>query len=76
LQTGDDLFSLGRREDAHKEWGAIAKSLSGPIETYEPRLLVVLGAADLRLERSAAAAVVAKRLRDISSLPDTDNQKL
>lgn len=75
LQTGDDLSSLGRTEDAHKEWEAIAHSLSGPIETYEPKLLVILGAADQRLERSAAAAVVAKRLRGISSPSNTENPK-
>lgn len=75
LQTGDNLSSLGREPDAHQEWETIARSLSGPIATYEPRLLVLLKAANLRLGRPAAAEIVAKRLRDISTLPDTDSRQ-
>lgn len=76
LQIGDDLSSLSRADEARKEWEAIAQSLSGPITTYEPKLLVVLQAADIRLARPAAAEFVAKHLRDMSTLPDAGNQQL
>lgn len=36
LQTGDELAELGRLTDAREDWGAIANSLSGPVESYEP----------------------------------------
>jgi tetratricopeptide (TPR) repeat protein len=64
LQTGDDFAALGRVADAREAWGAIVRSLSGPLEKYEPRLLVVLAAADVRLGHPAEAAVINKHLRD------------
>jgi eukaryotic-like serine/threonine-protein kinase len=67
LQTGDDLSSLGRTEDARQDWEAIAQSLAGPIETYEARLLVILEATQMRLGRSTAAQAIAKRLRELSA---------
>jgi tetratricopeptide (TPR) repeat protein len=67
LQTGDDLSALGRQDDARKKWEAILRSLPGPIESYEPRLLMVLETADARLARPAAAASIAKHLRAMSN---------
>jgi tetratricopeptide (TPR) repeat protein len=67
LQTGDDLSALGRVEDGRENWGAIVQSLSGPLEQYEPRLLVILQAADVRLGRPAAAQIVTKRLQSLGS---------
>jgi hypothetical protein len=69
LQTGDDLATLGRLSDARSEWETITKGLSGPVEIYEPKLLLILEAADVRLGRTASAAVIAKRLRDMSRQP-------
>jgi tetratricopeptide (TPR) repeat protein len=66
LQTGIELSLLGRADDARKEWAAVVQSLSGPLEKYEPKLLVFLEAAQMRLGQRAAAEVVAKRLRDMS----------
>jgi hypothetical protein len=62
LQTGDDLAALGRTSDARAQWTAAADDLNGPLERYEPRLLVVLARADKRLGRTAAARVVTQRL--------------
>jgi len=62
LQTGDDLAASGRPQEAIDEWSAIVQSLSKPIETYEPDLLLVLRAADQRLGRTQDASVVAARL--------------
>jgi tetratricopeptide (TPR) repeat protein len=62
LQTGDELAALGRLPDAREDWGAIADGLSAPVETYEPKLLVILEAAEMRLGRSTAAQAIAKRL--------------
>jgi hypothetical protein len=38
------------------------QSLSKPIETYEPNLLMILKAADERLGRAQDASVIAQRL--------------
>jgi tetratricopeptide (TPR) repeat protein len=65
LQTGDELAALGRLEDAREDWGAITKSLSGPAQSYEPKLLVILEAAHMRLGHTTAAEVIAERLRDM-----------
>jgi tetratricopeptide (TPR) repeat protein len=62
LQTGNDLAASGRPQEANDEWTAIVQSLSKPIETYEPDLLMVLKAADERLGRSRDALVIAQRL--------------
>jgi tetratricopeptide (TPR) repeat protein len=69
LQTGDDLFALGRPEDARSTWGAVVQSLSDPLDNYEPKLLVILQAADTRLGRTAAAQIVTKRLQSLASQP-------
>lgn len=66
LQTGNDLSALGREMEARDTWNAIAQSLANPIETYEPRLLIVLEEADLRLERLSAARAIVKRVDDLS----------
>jgi hypothetical protein len=66
LKTGDDLSALGRRDEAREQWSTIVHSLPGPIETYDPELLVVLSAADVRLGRAEAAQDIAKRLRILS----------
>jgi len=59
------LAALGRMQDAREQWDAIIKNLSGPIDHYEPKLLVVLAAADLRVGRPADAAVVTRRLTNL-----------
>jgi hypothetical protein len=65
MQTGDDLAALGRLEDAREDWEAISKSLAGPVDSYEPKLLVILEAADMRLGQPAAAEVIAQRLKNM-----------
>jgi hypothetical protein len=69
LQTGDDLNALGRAQEARVEWGSIVQSLADPITTYEPKLLVVLEAADSRLGRQEAARVISKYLTALSVPP-------
>jgi tetratricopeptide (TPR) repeat protein len=69
LQTGDDLAALGRARDAREQWDSIVSSLSNSAETYEPRLLVLLEAADHRLGRAADALVIARRLEELSRPP-------
>jgi tetratricopeptide (TPR) repeat protein len=76
LQTGDDLFALGRLENARGNWEAIVQSLSEPLDKYEPKLLVILEAADVRLGHQAAADVIAQRLRDMSGPRGNGNQSL
>jgi hypothetical protein len=62
LQAGDDLSALGRGADARRQWAAAAADLSGPLDRYEPRLLVALQGADARLGRPVAARAAARRL--------------
>lgn len=62
LQTGDDLAALGRTAEARAQWTAAADDLNGPLDRYEPRLLVALARADKRLGRIAAARGAAQRL--------------
>jgi tetratricopeptide (TPR) repeat protein len=62
LQTGDDLAALGRASDARAQWTAAAADLNGPLDRYEPRLLVVLADADKRLGRTADARAAHRRL--------------
>ncbi|MGC2657980.1 MAG: hypothetical protein WA324_08375, partial [Bryobacteraceae bacterium] len=62
LQTGDDLAALGRVEEAKTQWNAVVEGLAGPIEIFEPKLLVILRAAKLRLSDFTAAALIAQRL--------------
>jgi hypothetical protein len=69
LQTGDDLAALHRPAEARARWTAAADDLSGPLDRYEPRLLVVLAGADNRLGRVAAARAAARRLATL--LPAT-----
>jgi tetratricopeptide (TPR) repeat protein len=69
LQTGDDLAALGRTADARAQWTAAADDLNGPLDRYEPQLLVVLAGADKRLGRIAAARATARRLATL--LPAT-----
>jgi hypothetical protein len=70
LQVGNDLAALGRAQEARDEWDAILHSLSGPMESYEPKLLVVLEAADRRLGRLADAEAIAQRLANLSRSPN------
>ena len=67
LQTGDDLAALGRTAEARAQWTAAAADLNGPLERYEPRLLVVLARADKRLGRTAASRAAAERLSTLLS---------
>ena len=62
LQTGDDLAALGRVAEARARWSDAAADLSGPLDRYEPRLLLLLEDADSRLGRSGAARAVSVRL--------------
>ena len=71
LQSGDDLAAMNCLEEARKMWGAVEMSLAHGIDAYEPRLLIVLEAADQRLGRSAAAHDIAKRLASLSRPPGT-----
>ena len=65
LQTGDDLATLGRPQDAKTQWTAIVRDLDAPLDSYEPRLLVVLAAAQTRLGNAAEAQAVTKRLQSL-----------
>ncbi|HEY2480672.1 MAG TPA: hypothetical protein VGI30_00560, partial [Caulobacteraceae bacterium] len=69
LQTGDDLAALGRTAEARAQWTAAADDLNGPLDRYEPQLLVVLAGAAKRLGRIAAARAAARRLATL--LPAT-----
>jgi tetratricopeptide (TPR) repeat protein len=62
LHAGDDLAALRRPPEARAQWTAAAADLSGPVERYEPRLLMILAAADRRLGRAADARAVGARL--------------
>jgi tetratricopeptide (TPR) repeat protein len=66
LQTGDHLSALGRHEEARAQWAGILRSLAGPVENYDPSLLLVLEGANRRLGNTAAAQLIARRLRDPS----------
>lgn len=66
LQLGDDLAALGRLQEAREQWTGIANSLSGPLATYEPKLLKVLALAYARLGRAADARAVIDHLRELS----------
>jgi eukaryotic-like serine/threonine-protein kinase len=67
LQTGDDLAALGRAQEAQVEWDAIVQSLANPIANYEPKLLVVLAAAESRLGHAEAARAISKYLATLSA---------
>jgi tetratricopeptide (TPR) repeat protein len=67
LQSGDDLAALGRAHEAHVEWEAIVASLPKAIAAYEPKLLVVLEAADNRLDRREDARVISQYLASLSA---------
>jgi tetratricopeptide (TPR) repeat protein len=62
LQTGDALAATGRPQEGNDEWTAVVQSLTKPIETYEPDVLLILKAANERLGRSQDASAVAARL--------------
>ena len=66
-QTGDDLAALHRTAEAHAHWAAAADDLNGPLDRYEPRLLMVLAGADKRLGRTAAARAATQRLSTLLS---------
>jgi tetratricopeptide (TPR) repeat protein len=65
LQTGDELSASGRGEEARAEWTTIARSLSGPLTGYEPKLLIVLEAADKRLGQFEEADAVARHMESL-----------
>jgi tetratricopeptide (TPR) repeat protein len=69
LQTGDDLAVLGQAHDARVEWEAIVASLPNALATYEPKLLVVLEAAENRLDRREDARAIANYLANLSAGP-------
>jgi len=65
LQTGEDLAALRRSGEAKEQWNVVIKNLSGPIESYEPRLIEVLASAESRLGRTADAQLATKRLQNL-----------
>jgi tetratricopeptide (TPR) repeat protein len=67
LQTGDDLAASSRVADARMLWTAIVDNLAKPSKAYEPKLLVVLQAADSRLDRPDAAQEIAHYLTSLSA---------
>jgi tetratricopeptide (TPR) repeat protein len=69
LQAGDDLAALGRAQDARATWDAIVNSLPDPVTSYDPKLLIVLEAADTRLLRREDAQNIAKYLANLSAAP-------
>jgi hypothetical protein len=69
LQTGDAFAALGQAQDARSAWGAIVQSLPAPVTSYEPKLLIVLEAADTRLLRREHARIIAKYLAGLAAVP-------
>lgn len=67
LQTGDDLAALGRTQDARAAWDAIVNSLPNPATSYEPKLLVVLEAAETRLQRREDARIISQYLARLAA---------
>jgi tetratricopeptide (TPR) repeat protein len=62
VQAGDDLTALGRERDARQEWQAVIDGLPGEPGRYEPKLLKILAAAELRLGKAAEARQITERL--------------
>lgn len=67
LQMGDDLAALGRTIDAQATWSEIANSLKDPLDTYEPRVLLLLKETDQRLALPSEMLLVAQRLDAMSA---------
>ena len=66
LQLGDHLATTGAVREANEQWAAIVTSLPGPLESYEPRLLLVLAAAQSRRGNLTAAQAIDEKLRILS----------
>lgn len=69
LQTGDDYAAMRRTDEARNQWTDITRSFADRIDDYEPKLLILLEAADQRLGRSDAVHEIAKRLASLSREP-------
>lgn len=69
LHLGDDLAALGRAQDARVQWRAIVGSLPSAVSAYEPKLLVVLEAANSRLGRDEDARAISQYLAGLSQAP-------
>jgi tetratricopeptide (TPR) repeat protein len=69
LQTGDDFAALGRSQEAREQWAAVVRSLSGPVENYEPSLLETLATAQSRLGKTVEAQAVTHRLQSLFRPP-------
>lgn len=69
LQYGEDLAALGRAQDARAAWDAIVTSLPDPMTSYEPKLLIVLEAAETRLQHREDARIIAKYVTGLSASP-------
>jgi tetratricopeptide (TPR) repeat protein len=66
LQSGDCLAAIGNLKEARAQWLAVATTISGDINGYEPKLLQVLAAAEFRLGQRREADLVRNRLRELS----------
>lgn len=66
LQSGDCLAAVGKLKEARAQWLTVTTTISGNIDSYEPKLLQVLAAAEFRLERRPEADLVRNRLRELS----------
>jgi tetratricopeptide (TPR) repeat protein len=66
LQSGDSLAAMGKVKEARAQWLAVTTTCSGDLAAYEPKLLQVLAAAELRLGRKTEADLVTGRLRELS----------
>jgi tetratricopeptide (TPR) repeat protein len=61
LQSGDDLAALGRRSEAVRQWSQVLAG-SSPAEVHDPKLLVLLQAADARLGHADQARAIGRDL--------------
>ena len=66
LQLGDALAGLGQNDDARREWAAVMNSLTLPLGDIEPKLLVVLSAAESRLGLVREASEVTQYVASVS----------
>jgi tetratricopeptide (TPR) repeat protein len=69
LQTGNDLAAIGRQQEARDQWITVVRNLSGPLSTFEPRLLETLAQAQNRLGLNGEANETSGRLRNLFGTP-------
>jgi eukaryotic-like serine/threonine-protein kinase len=66
VQLGNEFAAVGRLSEARTEWSAVTQRLTGPTDSYEPKLLLVLKAADERLGYQASAERIARYVTNLS----------